>query len=596
MSAPDWKDVLPAPPPGGRLHEAWMTSFDQPDAGLLVEHLLPSLLGTSYTLTPEVHERTLFFGELSTALEALHGRITVISSSPRGDREASQYPWLWRYVGHFTVGAESRAVQHSKLWAFHWKVEDQEFIELHVSSTNLTASAFKGQIQAGWQLTLPLGPRPTATARSSWGALIPFLDALGTSAGAVAQTRVQRLVTLLSRVACPADITFIASIPGDKSAARQLKPFEVSEIHVLTPTIGEWNDSTLARWTSDIGVAPNKVHLKWISKQHPWAESAGWRLSANTNTTLKESGVKVECLPDDYRCTQAHRDADARWSHAKLYLLGSGRKRRLLVTSANWSVSAWGAGKTQPRNFELGVVFASTWSDLKDIAEPFDPPRTIPFLDPAKDNETPSSLAWAEATWDGQCIALRARSTDPAKPIKATIVFSGRADKALTLGDGKATMRWRDASRPPLTVRFVQGDEALEAYILDIREPSEFAKTPLPEIDPSLSGALREAFLLQRYGGPAVDVDAIPGRGGTRRPGTAAPSSDYAVQAWADARRAFHVVDQWHAALDAAKTEPMLLDRVRLDGHELRALYARREGPAARLAAQELGWHIEDNV
>ncbi len=594
MSAPDWKDVLPAPPPGGSLHEAWMTSFDQPDAGLLVEHLLPSLLGTSYTLTPEVHECTLFFGELGTALEALRGRITVISSPPRGDREASQYPWLWRYVGHFTVGAESRAVQHSKLWAFHWKVEDKEFIELHVSSTNLTASAFKGQIQAGWQLTLPLGPRTTATARRSWGALIPFLDALGTSAGAVATTRVQRLATLLSRVTCPAGITFITSIPGDKSAARQLKPFEVSEVHILTPTIGEWNDSALADWTNDVGVDPDKVHLKWISEEHPWSNSAGWTLSANTNAKLEASGVQVECLPNDACFPQTH--LDTRWSHAKLYLLGSPKKRRLLVTSANWSVSAWGAGKTPPRNFELGVVFASTWSDLKDIAEPFDPPRTIPFLDRAKDNETPSSLAWAEATWDGQCIALRARSTDSATPIRATLVFSGRADKAFTLSDGEARMRWSDAGRPPLAVRFVQGAEALEAYILDIRPPSEFAKTPLPEIDPALSGALREAFLLQRYGGPAVDVDAIPGRGGTRQPGTAAPSSDYAVQAWADARRAFHVVDQWRAALDAAKTEPMLLDRVRLDGHELRALYARREGPAACLVAQELGWHIEENA
>ena len=277
-----------------------MTSFEQPDAGLLVEHLLPSLLGTSYTLTPEVHERTLFFGELGTALEALHGRITVISSSPRGDREASQYPWLGRYVGHFTVGAESRAVQHSKLWAFHWKVEDQEFIELHVSSTNLTASAFKGQIQAGWQLTLPLGPRPTATVRSSWGTLIPFLVALGTSAGAVAKTRVERLVTLLSRVACPADITFIASIPGGESAARQLGPFEVSEIHVLTPTIGEWNKGTLARWTSDVGVAPDKVHLKWISTRHPWAESEGWTLSAKTSATLKAHGVQVEGVAAEF--------------------------------------------------------------------------------------------------------------------------------------------------------------------------------------------------------------------------------------------------------------------------------------------------------
>ena len=76
----------------------------------------------------------------------------------------------------------------------------------------------------------------------------------------------------------------------------------------------------------------------------------------------------------------------------------------------------------------------------------------------------------------------------------------------------------------------------------------------------------------------------------------ASTSSDYAMQAWADARSAFHVIDQWRTALDAAKTESMMLDSVRLDGHELRALYARREGPAARLVAQELGWHIEENV
>jgi hypothetical protein len=147
---------------------------------------------------------------------------------------------------------------------------------------------------------------------------------------------------------------------------------------------------------------------------------------------------------------------------------------------------------------------------------------------------------------------LRARSTDSATPIRATLVFSGRADKAVH------AQRWR-------------GQDALErcrrprSRCASSREPRPSKRTssisgrlrssprhPCP-IDPALSGALREAFLLQRYGGPAVDVDAIPGRGGTRQPGTAAPSSDYAVQAWADARRAFHVVDQWRAALDAAK-------------------------------------------
>ena len=80
-----------------------MTSFEQPDAGLLVEHLLPSLLGGGYSLSQELQERTLFFGELGTALERLHGRITVISSQAVWAREAPQYPWLWRYVSHFTV-------------------------------------------------------------------------------------------------------------------------------------------------------------------------------------------------------------------------------------------------------------------------------------------------------------------------------------------------------------------------------------------------------------------------------------------------------------------------------------------------------------
>ena len=89
MSTPDWKHVLPTPPAGGRLQEAWMTSFEQPDAGLLVEHLLPSLLDTSHSLSQDIHERTLFFGELGMALEALRGKITVISTPPWGAR---RYP------------------------------------------------------------------------------------------------------------------------------------------------------------------------------------------------------------------------------------------------------------------------------------------------------------------------------------------------------------------------------------------------------------------------------------------------------------------------------------------------------------------------
>lgn len=356
-----------------------MTSFEQPDAGLLVEHLLPSLLSSNHSLSQDVQERNLFFGELSTALETLHGRLTVISSPPRGAREDSQYPWLRRYVDHFIVGSEARAVQHAKLWAFHWKVNGEEVLELHVSSTNLTSSAFKNQLQAGWQVTLRLGEVSEST-RRTWGELIPFLDALGASAGAEAATRLKRLGELLGRVACPEGVTFVASMPGKKSAARQLAKFEPSEIHVLAPTIGEWDKKTLDAWIDDVGVTPKKVHLKWISESHPWAKELGWSLSKAAYEILKSHGVQRDCLPNEARFTDLHHDDDKRWSHAKLYLLRTRGKRRLLVSSANWTASAWGAGRTPPRNFELGVVFESEWMDLEGFNEPFDPPNTVPFL------------------------------------------------------------------------------------------------------------------------------------------------------------------------------------------------------------------------
>lgn len=598
MRAPDWKEVLPAPPPGARLHEAWMTSFERPDTSLMVEYLLPSLLGTGRSFSQEPQERNLFFAELGTALEALHGRLTVISSPPHETREALQYPWLWRYMSHFTVGAESHAVQHAKLWVFHWKAADEERLELHVSSTNLTESAFKQQLQAGWQVSLRLDQRTSLRTSKTWGTLVPFLEALSKSAGAVAATRLQRLVTLLGRVECPDDVTFVASIPGDRNAARQLKQFDVSEIHVLTPTIGEWNDRTLSAWSSDVGIAPGKIHLKWISVKHPWASTSGWSLSTTTSEALEASGVRLECLSNEARLAEQHLNEDPRWSHAKLYLLRSRRKRRLLVTSANWSLSAWGAGKISPRNFELGVVFGSEWTDLEAIGEPFDPPGIVPFcVDCTDDGARTSVLEWGEASWDGQRIQLRARSSDYSTPITVTVTFIGCPEKGLTLGDGAGAMEWKNPESPPLIARIAQGNEMLEVDVIDLRPPAEFAKTPLPEVDPAIAAELRDAFLLQRYGGPAVDVDTIPGRVGQRgSSGIAPPATDYTVPAWVAARAAFSVIDQWRSALEEARSEPLLLERVRLDGKELRALYERREGAGAGLVVEELGWRNDEEA
>lgn len=596
MSMPDWKDVLPVPPPGGRLRELWMTSYDRSDPGLLVEHLLPSLLAASRSLSQDLQERTLFFGELGTALEALHGRLTVISSPPRGIPESSQYPWLWRYVSHFIVGAKSRAVQHAKLWAFHWQVGDEELLELHVSSTNLTTSAFKAQVQAGWQISLRLGERTSIATRRTWGVLVPFLKALGASAGETAADRVERLVTLLSRVKCPQDVTFVASMPGRQSAARQLAQFDPTELHVLTPTIGEWTDKSLSNWHLDAGVAASKVHLKWIPEGHPWALLNGWSLSTDAAMALRAKGVQLHCLPHDARLTAKHRDGDGRWSHAKLYLIRSRnrKKRRLLVTSANWSPSAWGGGRRRPRNFELGVVIDTDWTHLERMGKPFGD-GVAPFCcDEMRRSPCEASLQWAQASWDGKCIRLLARSSDCSTPIAAIIFFNGGTKKSVPIAKGAANVRWTAAGKPPLTVRFTQGTETLEVGIFDLRPHGELANTPLPEVDPSFATALRDAFLLQRYGGPAVDVDTIPGLGNaSRRPTAAETPADYSVQAWLDARAAFRVVDQWRTALEEARGDPFLLERIRADGEQLRALYACRDGAAAFLVAEELGWRID---
>jgi hypothetical protein len=567
----------------------------------MVEHLLPSLLGLYYTLSQELQERNLFFGELSTALEALRDRFTVISSPPRGTRKDSQYPWLWRYVSHFNVGSETRAVQHAKLWAYHWKLNGKEALELYVSSTNLTSSAFRSQLQAGWHAMLLLKERATPAALQTWGELIPFLKALGASAGAVAAVRLERLISLLRRAECPADVTFVASVPGSKgskSAARQLAKFKPSEIHILTPTIGEWNERTLADWSADVGFAPNKIHLKWISDAHPWAANTGWALSKAASENLQRSGVRLECLPKETRFTDQHRDGDPRWSHAKLYLLRSGRKRRLLVTSANWSAAAWGAGRFAPRNFELGVVFESEWTDLEVLGERFDPPQTVPFcVDCPKVEERVSTLEWAEASWDGKHIVLRVRSTDPVTAISAVVTFAGSLERSILLTKSEASMAWNDMNKTPLAARFMQGAEVLEVDIVDFRSPSEFAKTPLPEVDPASERDLREAFLLQRYGGQVVDPESIPGLGGGRGPnGSPPPPSDYAVQAWIEARAAFAVVDRWRAALEEAAGDTLRREQIYMDGKELRALFARREDPWAPLVAEELGWHLSEEA
>lgn len=595
MNDPDWKEVLPAAPKGGQLIEAWMTAFDLPDEGLLVEHLLPSLLGMNNSLSLEVKERTLFFGELGTTLESFRDRITILTSPPRGERETSQYPWLWRYVGHFTVGAEKRAVQHAKLWAFLWKFEGaDDQLELHISSTNLTESAFKHQVQAGWQVTVPLN---TTKQKATWGELVPFLSALAKSAGDTASERLARLIDALDRAKCPDGVTFIVSTPGGKSAAEQLKQFTPSEMHILTPTIGEWNDKTIKAWSDDAGVSPDKLHLKWIAQSHPWAARPGWALTESACKALLANRVKIQRIPAEPWLSEQHRKEDERWSHAKLYLLRKPRQRNfyLLVTSANWSAAAWGCGKTAPRNFELGVVVQTDWSAIKSIDKAFDTSDPPCYVDKSDEDESTSTLEWAEATWSGKAVTLHVRSSSPDTKITASLFFSkAPVEKSVAIMDGVGSLPWSDAKNTPHYARFTQENSILEVNVLDLRPSEEFEKTPLPEIDldPDAEQKLRDSFLLQRYGGLDAEESLASRSGNPKSQGSAAQPADYSVMAWTVARKGFGIVDAWRNVLTDAENDPISYQSVYADGRALQAYFARSSEPADRLVAEELEWRL----
>ena len=310
----------------------------------------------------------------------------------------------------------------------------------------------------------------------------------------------------------------------------------------------------MAAWSKDVGIAPGNIHLKWLDSDHPWARAGGWTLTEQASKVLRDNGVQLNPLPIDARFSDNICDADQRWSHAKLYLLRLPRrqKRQLLVTSANWSPAAWGAGQDErPRNFELGVLFETEWTMLEEMQAVAGSPLLSVRIDRAR---ATLSFNGRRPRWDGKHIELRARSSNSSKPIGATVSFSGGAEESVALISCEATLPWTDPDKTPLTVQFIQDTETLEVNVVDLRPLVEFSKTPLPEVDPSLAAALREAFLLQRYGGPAVDTESVSGSEGVRgSQGESAPADDFSVQAYLDARAAFNVIDRWRDALAAMR-------------------------------------------
>jgi len=309
-----WTSLLESRAPAGcALKAALFTTYDRADERLLAEHLLPAFLKLGREAESDGIERQFFLLELDRRLKQLHDKLFIVSSpnvKPASDDDrdnSTGLKWIWRHVRHLTVGSTGLAVQHAKLWLLHWgppRDGDPEYLEIVVSSANLSMGAFKGQLQAAWRACLELDPHPRREQLGRWGPLPAFISELAASSGRA--DRLNAFTALLSRARCPEGVGFLASVPGSHSAtALRRTPWGacglqaaappgrgVARVSILTPFLGSWEPTALRRWCSRFGGAPERLHLLWIAKGHPW--SPHWVLPKRTLETLVKSKARRE--------------------------------------------------------------------------------------------------------------------------------------------------------------------------------------------------------------------------------------------------------------------------------------------------------------
>ncbi|CAB3800656.1 hypothetical protein [Pararobbsia alpina] len=626
---PQWKALnQPAESNQGRLLGALLTTFDSPDAGVLIESYLPGWLGLEGICVDEGGDRLRYFAELEDALRRLKGRIVIISSP--GTAHISADGWIWNYIRRYEVGAERQATQHAKLWMFHraaTQADGAETLEIVVSSANLTRDGLRGQIQSAWRCVVPLDATGADARARSWGCLPSFLAALGQSAGMDRQQGIEPWQALLRRCVCPVGVDFVGSVPGSHSAdtlgrretawgAVGLRMLWTNatgrQLAIVAPTIGQWTRAGFSQWAETAGVSPKRLSLGWIRSEHPWAWRNGWTLDASSEAALSDAGVRWREVPvptDDEEwqspfCAE-HPKRDLRWSHAKLYLLRAGQSRKMLVTSANLSQAAWGKPSgdhgLKIRNFELGVAFstADSFSDrLHDNAYT----RHTCEVPYEQDEELP--IAWLGAEWDGNVLRIVCRTRDE---LSGQVEIAAARDTRLHRCDvdwnpgesAQATIAWPAASQPaPLAVHVKTTNGAPRTVtVLDTRsgEDGDFLCS---EFDESLLSDALDDLLEERYG-----YQPLGGHGGTVRKGPPPadgppPAGTYAVPAWLDARRRFLLIDNWFKALVEAdeQARPFILD----DGKRIQRRWMvaaetisdQSIASAARIAAEELEMRI----
>ncbi|MCA9063019.1 MAG: hypothetical protein KDA96_08170, partial [Planctomycetaceae bacterium] len=305
---PGWKPLTGLDEHGtnsGRLLGALLTTFDPPDPGVLIEEYLPVWLGLENSYANEGNDRLRYFAELEEALHRLKGRISIISSA--GEVGTSAEAWIWNFIRRFEVGAVGTVVQHAKLWMFHRAPvsdEESQTLEIVISSGNLTRDGLRGQIQAGWRCVVPLDGRGSKDRLAKWGLLPEFLTSLGAAVGTSGPQTIDHWVELLRRCECPADVKFIASVPGSHTARTLKRPrtawgaaglgaswskHGTPKLIAMAPTIGRWTKQSIAAWAELVGVEMGNMSVAWIQEGHPWASY--WQLDYSTEKVLTDSGI-----------------------------------------------------------------------------------------------------------------------------------------------------------------------------------------------------------------------------------------------------------------------------------------------------------------
>ena len=661
-----WESLLRTDAPAAcPLKAALLTTYEPADERFLAEHLLPLILKLGRELESEGRDRQYALLELDGRLKQLHDRIVVVSSAVRDEPgeairgECGPYCWIWRSIRALTVGRNRRAVQHAKLWLFHWGAEDEsdpEFLEIVVSSANLTRAAFKDQIQAAWRACIELEPKPTVSRLHAWGVLPGFLRELAASSGD--DSHFLPFLDLLGRAKCPEGVKVVASVPGQHSRqtlqqtpwgaaglSRSLPPGRgEASVSILSPFVGSWSPESLDSWCSRSGLPANRLELVWIDKDHPWARAGRWILPKSTLKTLTTAGATILRLaydPDDGDSTDRFHDdhvpSDGRWNHAKIYAMRRGNSRRLLVTSANFSSAAWGKGgrdgELAIENFELGVcVERARWPELEDLSE-FEDTQNVAAAS-ALPSRGYNLIGWAKAAWNGRQILVECRC-EAMQGLTGEVHGGGKPKpirKWITIAKGRlhtARIPWAKAAEPPSFVQLTCERETMSVVVFDDRPLADRASSLPPEVGEDVAQEMRDELLFEQYGGRVpedVEEQKPTGDGhvGETSPPAATekqPSGDdpgegrkgghrnsdcYAVQTFVLARKHLSVVDNWARRVGAVtrggtlEFERRVLKR---DGELLVAAFQRqadrdsKADPAravgARLAAEELALRLK---